>query len=190
MRNIAISILLSTSGDLKCDVTCATFGNSLLRNVMGRRWNLHDAYVLIKMLTPESNWRVLNPKDQIVHLIVLTKLVLNQRNYLLCLRSHYSPTEWINGSPWDLQLEFSFVTVHWERSRLSQRDSLSKGSPNLSWLISQNHTRRFANYDFQGWFDQPHTVARSAEVAPWSSDWSKWLRIAWWKWFATWASVV
>lgn len=63
---------------------------------------------------------------------ILTKLVLHQWDYLRCLRSHYSPAEWINGPPWDLQLEFPFMTVSREQSRLSQRDSLSKGSPDLS----------------------------------------------------------
>lgn len=63
---------------------------------------------------------------------ILTKLVLHQWDYLRCLRSHYSPAEWINGPPWDLQLEFPFMTMSRERSRLSQRDSLSKGSPDLS----------------------------------------------------------
>lgn len=113
---------------------------------------------------------------------ILTKLVLNQWDYLQCLRSHYSPTKWINGPPWDLQLEFPFMTVSWEQSHLSQRDSLSKGSPDLSWLISQNHMRRLANYTFQGCLDRPHMVAQSAQVATWNSDGSKWLRNAGWKW--------
>lgn len=98
------------------------------------------------------------------------------------LKKSLFSNQWINGPPWDLQLEFPFMTVSWEQSRLSQRDSLSKGSPDLSWLISQNHMRRLANHTFQGWFDQPHMVVQSARVATRSSDGSQWLRNAGWYW--------
>lgn len=42
--------------------------------------------------------------------------------------------------------------------------------------------RRLANYTFQGWFDQPHMISQSAQVATQSSDESQWLRNAGWQW--------